>query len=39
MGHWKPNVHSLTPTSRVLHHIVTYFLVPRCGHKDEVIFF
>ena len=34
--HGKPNAHSLTPTSRVLHHIVTYSLVPRGGHRDEV---
>ena len=32
----KSNAHSLTPTSRVLHHYVTYSLVPRGGHRNEV---
>ena len=35
-GHGKLKEHSLTPTSRVLHHIVTYSLVPQGGHRDEV---
>ena len=33
--HGKPNAHSLTPTSHVLHHIATS-LVPQGGHRNEV---
>ena len=29
-------MHSLTSTCHVLHHIVSYCLVSRGGHKDEV---
>ena len=36
--HGKSNVHSLTPPSHVLHHIVTYSLVPRGGHRNEVLY-
>ena len=32
----KPNAHSLMPTTCVMHHIVTYTLVPQGGHRDEV---
>ena len=38
-GHGKLNVHSLTPSSHVLHHILTYSLVSRGGHRDEVSYF
>ena len=34
--HGKSNVHSLTPSSRVLHHIVSFCLVPQGDHRDEV---
>ena len=32
----KPSAHSLTVTSRVLHHMVYSILLPRDGHRDEV---
>ena len=37
-GHGKPNAYSLIPSSRVLHHIVTYSLVPRGGHRNKVLY-
>ena len=37
--HGKPNAYRLMPTSHVLHHIMTYSLVPRGGHRDEVSYF
>ena len=36
--HGNPNAHSLMHTSCVLHHIVTYSLVPRGGHRNEVLY-
>ncbi|RVW88788.1 hypothetical protein CK203_034727 [Vitis vinifera] len=35
-GLGKPSAHSLTVTCRVLHHMITYILLPRGGHRDEV---
>ena len=32
----KPSTHSLTVSSRVLHHIICSILLPRGGHRDEV---
>ena len=32
----KPSTHSLTMSSRVLHHIICSILLPRGGHRDEV---
>ncbi|RVW58492.1 hypothetical protein CK203_113645 [Vitis vinifera] len=32
----KPSAHSLTVTSRVLHHMICSILLPRGGHRDEV---
>ncbi|KAL6311754.1 hypothetical protein AAG906_022423 [Vitis piasezkii] len=32
----KPSAHSLTMTSRVLHHMICSILLPRGGHLDEV---
>ncbi|WJZ92552.1 hypothetical protein VitviT2T_011540 [Vitis vinifera] len=32
----KPSTHSLTVTSRVLHHMICSILLPRGGHRDEV---
>ena len=35
-GMGKPSVHSLTVTSRVIHHMICSILLPRGGHRDEV---
>ena len=35
-GMGKPSAHSLTVTSRVLHHMICSILLPRGGHRDEV---
>ena len=35
-GMGKPSAHSLTVTSRVLHHMIYSILLPRGGHRDEV---
>ena len=35
-GMGKPLAHSLTVTSRVLHHMICSILLPRGGHRDEV---
>ncbi|KAL6320020.1 hypothetical protein AAG906_003117 [Vitis piasezkii] len=35
-GMGKPSAHSLTMTSRVLHHMICSILLPRGGHRDEV---
>ncbi|KAL6349805.1 hypothetical protein AAG906_001692 [Vitis piasezkii] len=35
-GMGKPSTHSLTVTSRVLHHMICSILLPRGGHRDEV---
>ncbi|RVX16560.1 Retrovirus-related Pol polyprotein from transposon RE1 [Vitis vinifera] len=35
-GMGKPSAHSLTVTSRVLHHMICLILFPRGGHRDEV---
>ncbi|KAL6313411.1 hypothetical protein AAG906_001125 [Vitis piasezkii] len=35
-GMGKPSAHSLTVTSRVLHHMICSILMPRGGHRDEV---
>ncbi|RVW63064.1 hypothetical protein CK203_063240 [Vitis vinifera] len=35
-GIGKPLAHSLTMTSRVLHHMICSILLPRGGHRDEV---
>ena len=32
----KPTTHSLTVTSRVLHHMICSILLPHGGHQDEV---
>ena len=38
-GMGKPSAHSLTVTSRVLHHMIYSILLPRGGHRDEVSYF
>ena len=35
-GMGKPSAHSLTVKCRILHHMILYILLPRCGHRDEV---
>nr|CAN62461.1 hypothetical protein VITISV_035912 [Vitis vinifera] len=35
-GMGKPSAHSLTVTSRVLHHMICSILLPHGGHRDEV---
>ena len=35
-GMGKPSAHSLTVTSRVLHHMICSILLPRGGHRDKV---
>nr|CAN65058.1 hypothetical protein VITISV_008902 [Vitis vinifera] len=35
-GMGKPSAHSLTVTSRVLHHMICSILLPRGGHRDGV---
>ena len=35
-GMGKPSAHSLTVSSRVLHHMICSILLPRGGHRDEV---
>nr|CAN75008.1 hypothetical protein VITISV_018593 [Vitis vinifera] len=35
-GMGKPSAHSLTVTSRVLHHMICLILLPHGGHRDEV---
>ncbi|RVW55830.1 hypothetical protein CK203_075785 [Vitis vinifera] len=32
----KPSAHSLTVTSRVIHHMICSIFLPRGGHRDEV---
>ncbi|KAL6335914.1 hypothetical protein AAG906_003539 [Vitis piasezkii] len=34
-GMGKPSAHSLTVSSRVLHHMICFILLPRGGHRDE----
>ena len=38
-GMGKPSTHSLTVSSRVLHHMICSILLPRGGHRDEVSYF
>ena len=35
-GMGKPSAHSLAVSSRVLHHMICFILLPRGGHRDEV---
>ena len=35
-GVGKPSAHSLTVSSRALHHMICSILLPRGGHRDEV---
>ena len=35
-GMGKPSAHSLAVSSRVLHHMICFIILPRGGHRDEV---
>ena len=35
-GLQKPNVHSLSINCCILHHIITFSIIPREGHKEEL---
>ena len=35
-GMGKPSAHSLTVSSRVLHHMICSIILPRGGHRDKV---
>ena len=37
-GMGKPSAHSLIVSSRVLHHMIYFILLPRGGHQDEVYY-
>ncbi|KAL6324410.1 hypothetical protein AAG906_013014 [Vitis piasezkii] len=38
LGMGKPSAHSLTVSSRVLHQMIYFILLPRGGHRDEVYY-